>query len=333
MSVYAIRKGRKNNVIVHSWPECSKLVTGYEGAEYKKFPSEPAAKEYLSGFGLDESKPFNESNAIKIYTDGACSGNPNGPGGWGCIIIKGSNEFELSGGEKQTTNNQMELMACVEGLKYVVSRGLHSYPIIVYTDSKYLLNGMEKGWVENWENNAWRRADNQPVKNPELWKVLLELKRKINNNSNLIFRWVKGHNGDEYNERCDTLAVDASMQYKEYCGANNSQEADVLYYSTLIRDKVPDIIKEQGKVCIYEKLDTKEYAEKLKDKLIEECNEYIKDGTLEELVDIMEVIRAIANTKGISVTELEMIRQNKLNKKGGFQKRLLLKEVRTNNEA
>ena len=328
MSVYAIRKGRKNNVIVHSWPECSKLVTGYEGAEYKKFPSEPAAEEYLN-LGIDTNEIVGISNSVKIYTDGACSGNP-GPGGWGCIVIKNNKEFELSGGEVNTTNNQMELKACIEGLKYVITKNMYSVPVIVYADSQYLINGMEKGWVESWEQNDWKKSNGSPVKNPELWKTLLELKRKINNNSKLLFSWIKGHDGDEYNERCDSLAVEASLQYKEYCENQEDNNSNVMYYSTLVRDKVPDIIKEQGKVCICEQLNSKKFIEKLQEKLVEECNEYIKDGTLEELVDIMEVIRAIANTKGISVTELEMIRQRKATQKGSFQKRLLLKEVRKN---
>ena len=134
---------------------------------------------------------------IKIYTDGACSGNP-GIGGWGCVIIKNDEKpIFLNGGENYTTNNRMELVAAIKGLNYFREEN----NITIVTDSKYLKDGIES-WIENWKKNGWKTASKKPVKNKELWLTLdLEISKH-----NISWEWVKGHAGDEYNEKADFLA-------------------------------------------------------------------------------------------------------------------------------
>ncbi len=136
------------------------------------------------------------SEKPQIWTDGACSGNP-GPGGWGVVIKNGSGRRELYGGEKETTNNRMEMMAALQALE-TLPEGAGA---VVYTDSKYVFDGVQK-WVINWKKRGWKTADKKPVKNQDLWIALDEANaaRKID------WRWVKGHSGDEGNDRADELA-------------------------------------------------------------------------------------------------------------------------------
>ena len=138
---------------------------------------------------------------VTLYTDGACSGNP-GPGGWGAILVYGGAEKELSGGEKSTTNNRMELTAVIEGLSALKE------PCIVelYSDSKYVIDGLSKGWAVSWRKNGWKKADKKPALNPDLWEKLLNLIEK----HQLHYHWVKGHADNPYNNRCDGLAVAAT---------------------------------------------------------------------------------------------------------------------------
>ncbi len=143
---------------------------------------------------------------IEIYTDGACSGNP-GPGGWGAILRYGEVEKELSGGEKNTTNNRMELTAVIKALEAVK----YECDITITTDSKYVCDGIEKGWAASWRSNNWRKKDGKPALNPDLWEKLLDLLSK----HKVKFIWVKGHNAHPENERCDKLAV------SEYLKLNN----------------------------------------------------------------------------------------------------------------
>lgn len=135
---------------------------------------------------------------VKIYTDGACSGNP-GKGGWGAVLIYNGIEKELSGGELQTTNNRMELTAVIEALKALKE----SCDVILTTDSKYVCDAINQKWVYSWKKNNWRKADKKPALNVDLWEELLPLLEK----HNVELVWVKGHNGHKYNERCDYLAV------------------------------------------------------------------------------------------------------------------------------
>ena len=137
---------------------------------------------------------------ITIYTDGACSGNP-GPGGWGCILIYNENKKELSGGEKNTTNNIMEITAVIEALKAL------KFPceVDLYSDSAYVVNCFNEGWIYNWLKKGWKTSGGEPVKNKELWEELYNL-TKIHK---VTFHKVKGHADNEYNNRCDELARNA----------------------------------------------------------------------------------------------------------------------------
>ena len=142
---------------------------------------------------------------VTIYTDGACSGNP-GPGGWGAILEWQGHQKELSGGEAQTTNNRMELTAVLTALR------LLKEPCIVelYSDSKYVVDAIDKGWLYGWQKKDWIKADKKPVLNVDLWQQLLpELKRH-----DVRLHWVKGHAENEKNNRCDQLAVAESKKFK-----------------------------------------------------------------------------------------------------------------------
>lgn len=135
---------------------------------------------------------------VDIYTDGACKNNP-GPGGYGAILVYNGREKEISGGEKRTTNNRMELLAAINGLRMLKE----PCEVTLYSDSKYLIDSIEKGWVYSWKKNGWRKGDKTPALNPDLWQEVLNLLEY----HNVTLIWVKGHNGHEYNERCDRLAV------------------------------------------------------------------------------------------------------------------------------
>ncbi len=140
---------------------------------------------------------------IKIYTDGACSGNP-GPGGWGVYILNGDEVKEIKGGETPTTNNRMELMAAIEAVRYVPEGETFQ----LYTDSQYVKNGINT-WITNWKRNGWKTAAKKAVKNKDLWVELDTLA----NTRTIEWHWVKGHAGDPGNERADELAREGLNQY------------------------------------------------------------------------------------------------------------------------
>ena len=141
---------------------------------------------------------------VTIYTDGACSGNP-GPGGWGAILQYGKLQKEFSGGEAHTTNNRMELTAVIEALK-ALKEGC---AVDLYSDSKYVIDALEKGWAKGWKAKGWVKADKKPALNPDLWEVLLgEMARH-----KVKLHWVKGHASNPKNNRCDELAVAESKKF------------------------------------------------------------------------------------------------------------------------
>lgn len=139
---------------------------------------------------------------VTLYTDGACSGNP-GPGGWGAILRYGAHEKELSGGSPETTNNRMELTAVIRALEALKE----PCRVELYTDSRYIVDAIEKGWVYGWRKNGWRKADKKPALNVDLWEQILALFAA----HEVKLHWVRGHAENEYNNRCDALAV---SQYK-----------------------------------------------------------------------------------------------------------------------
>lgn len=199
----------------HLIPFCSscsfhKEIEDEETKEKKYFcslrsNSEVDPKGYCSEGKNEENEKGKEKIAektpmqkhINIYTDGACKGNP-GPGGWAAILICEGREKEIVGGEKETTNNRMELMAVISALAAVKE----PCEITLTTDSSYVVNAVEKGWLKNWASNGWRKSSGAPVLNPDLWKSLCELLEK----HKVKFVWIKGHAGHKYNERCDNLA-------------------------------------------------------------------------------------------------------------------------------
>ena len=142
---------------------------------------------------------------IEMFTDGACSGNP-GPGGWGTILRYKGREKELSGGEPETTNNRMELTAVIRGLEALKE----PCRVTVTTDSRYVVDGIEKGWAKSWRAKGWVKADRKPALNPELWGRLLDLLE----GHEVTFCWIKGHAGHPENERCDRLAVAEWEKFK-----------------------------------------------------------------------------------------------------------------------
>lgn len=141
---------------------------------------------------------------VDVYTDGACSGNP-GPGGWCAILQCNGAEKVISGGEKETTNNRMELTAVIKALESLK----YSCEVKVTTDSKYVCDAVNQGWVFSWKQNNWRKKDKKPALNPDLWQQLLDLLEK----HTVTFHWVKGHNDHPENERCDKIAV---AEYAKY---------------------------------------------------------------------------------------------------------------------
>ncbi|MGN1047221.1 MAG: ribonuclease HI [Eubacteriales bacterium] len=135
---------------------------------------------------------------VKIYTDGACRGNP-GKGGWGAILVYGDKKKELCGGAPQTTNNRMELTAAIEALSALKE----PCRVVLTSDSRYLVDGITKGWAASWKKNGWKKSDKSKALNPDLWERLLELTET----HEIEWIWVKGHAGHPYDERCDELAT------------------------------------------------------------------------------------------------------------------------------
>jgi len=216
---YAVRAGRTPG-IYRSWEECQREIAGYSRAEYKGFATREEAEAYMRGEDqpsqakashqpvLQETEKgqlkFSEVSGpegVVLYTDGACSGNP-GPGGYGVVLLQDGQRAEFSAGFRRTTNNRMEMLACIVGLKALDTPSR----VILYSDSRYVVDAVTKSWAVNWRRRGWkRRVDNGelvPAANADLWAELLDLTERHQVN----FQWVRGHDGNVENERCDALA-------------------------------------------------------------------------------------------------------------------------------
>jgi len=221
---YSVARGR-NTGIFSAWfgpGNAEAQIKGFVGARYKGFPTIEEAREWLalmeSGGGSSSGKgsakkkstaaaagAFHgqepEAGSVLMYTDGGCSYNP-GPGGYGVVILRGGQRLELSGGFRLTTNNRMEMTACIEGLKALETPS----KVTVVSDSKYLVDAVSKGWARKWQKNGWMRTKTDAAENYDLWEQLLHLCEK----HTVEFAWVKGHAGNPENECCDRLAVAAA---------------------------------------------------------------------------------------------------------------------------
>ena len=204
---YAVRKGHKTGIFTEWFgPQGAQIqVQGFAGAEYRGFPHRREAEIFLQE-GDPEAPPHNASGkeCVVVYTDGGAIGNP-GPGGYGVVILSPDGERrEVSGGYRLTTNNRMELMGCIVALEHLD----HRLPVILHSDSRYMIDAINKKWVFSWKKRGWKKADGQPAKNLDLWQRLMERLDRLQ----VTFRWVKGHAGDRWNERCDELAGLAMAQ-------------------------------------------------------------------------------------------------------------------------
>ena len=234
---YAVAIGRRPG-IYDKWfgdDGAEPQVKAFPDARYQGFYSLREAQEWLKAFDLqgqtvqpakpapksresETAKPKKERPRAKInakkelkkgkviiYTDGGCLTNP-GTGGYGTVLLYGDKRKELSAGFRRTTNNRMELMACIVGLKTL------KFPcsVFLFSDSQYVVNGIKKGWAKRWRKRGWMRTVDQPAENADLWEQLLDLCET----HNVEFSWVKGHAGNKENERCDRLAREAALNKK-----------------------------------------------------------------------------------------------------------------------
>lgn len=221
---YVIFQGRNPGIYTEWYGKngAEEQITGFPGARYQGFvikeEAEKAYKEWLIKNPLptqpESSKEIQEKSIttsvqmdfiplkpVTIYTDGGCSFNP-GPGGYGAIIIIENERKEISAGYRWTTNNRMEIMACIAALEYLKERSR----VMLFSDSQYVVNAITKGWAKRWQRFNWKRNQEEDAENPDLWERLLHLSEKHEVN----FCWIKGHAGKAENERCDQLAVQAA---------------------------------------------------------------------------------------------------------------------------
>lgn len=219
---YAVARGYKPG-IYRTWygEEGAEVqVNGYQGALYKGFVTLQEAQQWLEQQSQEIqsfkptvprhsqkdnhlSDPSDAADTVVIYTDGACLGNP-GRGGYAAIILEDGQRKEIAGGFTYTTNNRMELIACITALELLTA----PRRVILYSDSSYVVNGINLGWARKWRSRGWRKADGKPAENHDLWDKLLKLTEK----HRVEFRWLRGHDGHLENERCDQLAVQAAQQ-------------------------------------------------------------------------------------------------------------------------
>ncbi len=214
---YAVAEGRCPGIYT-DWATTEKQVKGFAAAKFKSFPTKEEAEAWLESpvyqtrEGRKDSRlkaghdpvPKADADCIVVYTDGGSINNP-GPGGYGIVIENGGQRKELSGGFRHTTNNRMEMTAAIVALQSLRNCKKR---ILLYSDSSYLVNGIAKGWARKWRSRGWRKANGEEVLNVDLWLQLLDLLEDMQ----VSFNWVKGHDGNEYNERCDRLAVASARQ-------------------------------------------------------------------------------------------------------------------------
>ncbi|MFC2029387.1 ribonuclease HI [Chloroflexota bacterium] len=223
---YIVVHGRQHGIYSNWFGHggAAEQVEGFPDAIYRGFYDREEAIEWLGTFGwdtlaslapdlldlLESSPPPPQSEGpeellaagkVLIYTDGGAISNP-GPGGYGVVLRFKGRRKELAGGFRLTTNNRMELRACIEGLRAL----RHECSVVLFSDSSYVVNGMTKGWAERWQVDGWKLSSGQSVKNAGLWRKLLEQCQK----HDVEFRWVRGHSGNRDNERCDQLAMAAA---------------------------------------------------------------------------------------------------------------------------
>lgn len=203
---YAVKIGRMPG-IYKTWAECEAQTKGFQGAVFKGFATLEEANEFYLGESAEKTSTETKTTTatatpndgvVYAWTDGACSGNP-GPGGWGAILRMGNYEKEFSGGAPDTTNNRMELTAVIEALSALKK----PCTVNLTTDSKYVCDAINKGWVYGWQKKDWKKSDGSAALNVDLWERLLPLLKT----HKVTFNWVKGHAGHPENERCDRLAV------------------------------------------------------------------------------------------------------------------------------
>lgn len=211
---YAVAAGHKPGIYTEWFgPDGAQVqVRGFPGARYKGFASREEAQSWLedpqtvslqktSRIHCEPSALEDLQGYVVIYTDGGSINNP-GPGGYGIVIIEGDKRLEISGGFRKTTNNRMELMGAIVALKQFEK----TIKALLRTDSRYVVNGIMKGWAKRWQKNGWMRTKSEPAENYDLWEQLLDL----TNRHHVVIEWVKGHAGNNENERCDVLAKEAS---------------------------------------------------------------------------------------------------------------------------
>ncbi|NOX25810.1 MAG: ribonuclease HI [Deltaproteobacteria bacterium] len=231
---YAVAVGRQPG-IYEDWLDAESQVKAFPGAKFKGFSKRseagawladpvyhaaPGNRQYKPRYPRQDMKP--KDDEITIYTDGGSINNP-GPGGYGVVIVDNGAYREFSGGYRLTTNNRMELMGCIVALRKLSGA---DKPVALYSDSSYVVNGINKGWARKWRQNGWLKSDKRPALNTDLWDELLTLSDKFN----IRFNWVKGHAGNPLNERCDELAVAAARRH--------GQPEDVGYSGKLQREDI-----------------------------------------------------------------------------------------------
>ena len=186
--------------------EAGDYIKAHPGSTYSVFDQIPGQIPPVKIIAdKTRAEPKSNSSKIIIFTDGSALGNP-GPGGYGVVMIKHGNTLELSQGYKYTTNNRMEMMAVITALEEIEPT---DQPIKIFSDSQYTINGITKGWAKNWRKKGWKKSNNKPALNIDLWSRLLDLLERF---PGVSFHWVKGHAGDPLNERADALATGAARE-------------------------------------------------------------------------------------------------------------------------